>query len=47
MATVKLKKYEQIINEIPEVTDFTSVYFYVNRYNIDQKYIQYLDEFQR
>ncbi|MBY0066197.1 MULTISPECIES: antitoxin Xre/MbcA/ParS toxin-binding domain-containing protein [Empedobacter] len=44
MATVKLKKYEQIINEIPEVRDFTSVYFYVNRYNIDQKYIQYLDE---
>ncbi|WP_282628207.1 MbcA/ParS/Xre antitoxin family protein [Empedobacter sedimenti] len=44
MATVKLKSYKQIIDEIPEVRDFTNVYFYVNRYNIDQKYIQYLDE---
>lgn len=44
MATVKQKEYKQIIEGIPEVRDFTNVYFYVNRYNIDQKYIQYLDE---
>lgn len=44
MATVKLKSYKQIIDEIPEVRDFANVYFYVNRYDIDQKYIKYLDE---
>ncbi|MEG0696335.1 MAG: MbcA/ParS/Xre antitoxin family protein [Algoriella sp.] len=45
MTTVKLKSYKQIIDEIPEVRDFTNVYFYVNQYNIDQKYIHFLYEF--
>lgn len=44
MATTTLKEYKKIIADIPEVNDFTNVYFYVNNYTIDQKYIQYLDE---
>ena len=44
MVTTTLKEYKKIIADIPEVNDFTNVYFYVNNYTIDQKYIQYLDE---
>ncbi|MBS7332778.1 antitoxin Xre/MbcA/ParS toxin-binding domain-containing protein [Faecalibacter bovis] len=44
MATIELKRRKKIINELPEVNDFTNVYFYVNHYNVDQEYIKLLDE---
>lgn len=44
MGTATLKRQKKVIDEIPEVNDFTNIYFYVNHYDIDQSYIQLLDE---
>lgn len=44
MATLELKRRKKIINDLPEVNDFTNVYFYVNHHDIDQEYISILDE---
>jgi len=44
MATLELKRRKKLIDDLPEVGDFTNVYFYVNHYKIDHEYVQFLDE---
>jgi len=44
MATIELKRRKKLIDELPDVNDFTNIYYYVNHYTIDQSYIQILDE---
>lgn len=44
MATLELKRRKKLIDELPDVSDFTNIYHYVNHYTIDQSYIQILDE---
>lgn len=44
MIATDLKRRNRIINDLPEVSDFTNVYFYVNHNDIDQEYIHILDE---
>ncbi|MBF0595930.1 MbcA/ParS/Xre antitoxin family protein [Faecalibacter rhinopitheci] len=44
MAILELKRNKKLIDDIPEMGNFTDIYFYVNHYDIDQSYIQFLDE---
>ncbi|WP_322969903.1 MbcA/ParS/Xre antitoxin family protein [Faecalibacter sp. LW9] len=44
MATLELKRRKKLIDDLPDVSDFTNIYHYVNHHTIDQSYIQILDE---